>query len=384
MSTLSMISEDEPQDLPKIPPAEVGSLMTAWWLVIGFSLIAYLAVLPMAPSPLAQNDSITKNGWLLYGGLAVLLLAVGTFIGVGMRRGNPSALRFCKIGLIFAIILEVGAVAAVLVLASTKPAPATATPVATSSSSSALPLGPKPELGIILLGFVVLLPICFAILSFSLSSSMRVREWFYPPEEEHPAEGAAWGAAAGAGLAGAGVGAALHEGAGLEHAPPGLEAAPPEHFEPHMGHDAMEATVPPELGPQPIAGAGRPTMIASEEEVAGAVHAEPEAEHDAMLDAGPAASGSHPHALPEETPVDAPDAEAELGEDVVYAEETGDVAAEPVEYVVEEAPGDEVVEEVVEEELPSAEAHDGDGTDVKPVDTWHLKEEEDKDHKKKK
>jgi hypothetical protein len=411
---MSMIAEEEPQDLPRVPPAEVSSLMAAWWLVIVFSLLVYLAILPMAPSPLADKDSLTQTGWLTFGGLALVLLVVGGFVGAGMRRGKPGSLKLCKLALLLAIVIEVGAVAGVLVLASGKPAPAAATPAppAAASSSMPIPIGPSPVLGIILLVVVVLLPICFSILTFSLSSAMGVKDWFYPPEEEQVGE------AAGAGLEGAGTGAAVFAPgarAALEEAPVGLEAAPMEHLEaetapaprpsfeatvpPELGPQPMGevdfgATVPPELGPQPVV-SGKSTMIASEEDVSGAVHAESDEGSLMHAEVEPSSSSLLPPATPEETPVDHLEAEAEFHEEhapVRDAGSAGEPAAEAVEeiveYVVEDADTDaEVVEEVVEEveELPSAEADAGDGTDLKPVETWDfLEEDEDKGGKKKK
>jgi hypothetical protein len=273
MSTLSMVSDNE-AETPKVPPSEVGSLLMSWWLTIGFSLLALIAVLPMAPKPLVDGGTITRIGWLTYIGLGLVLLVGGLILGAGIRSAKGSALGMCKLGLLIAVVLVVGSVAAVLVLAAGDK----------SAGGATLLLGPTPLLAIILLAFVVILPVFFAILAFSFAGSQAVREWFNPPQEEpvsYAAEETAGGAWEGATAEGGAAVAEVGEEVAVEEAPAERHETPAaEHFEDVMEQElaaAEQETVAYHPAPPTEQAGGKPTMIARSDELAAEAEEMPEA-----------------------------------------------------------------------------------------------------------
>jgi hypothetical protein len=377
MSTLAYASDDQGLQQPKSMPPEVGTVAAAWWLTIGLSALLIAGILPMSPKPLVEAGSITSAGW--FGVLIVLglMLAVGIWIGSGLRNGKPGAEKLCKIGLLGLLVLDLVAITAVIALsAMSKPEG--------SQAGLEVPLGPVPLLGIVLLAFMVLMPVLFAILSFSLLAVPAVGEYFVPAQEETPvsygaeeAAGGAWeGGAAPAGLA-AGEETHAYE-PGAEYAPasdhaPGVEAPA------DAASDAFDAALAQE-------------MPGSGETVAYEPAAEQVLGEEALPSAAAESSVSEVFAQPliEEAQQDASATEAmaeALADEIVPAAE-----AEPdgTDIIVDKprpgSSGSFVVTgppRMTESQVEITDIDDApEGTGLTPVETWDFNQSQDEKDKK--
>lgn len=151
-------------------PTPVSNLLTSWWLAIAFAIAGAFLLWPDLPW-----GRMAMLGYILLVVGSLVVLALGGWVGSGLRRGDPRALGRCRLFALVGTILGLGLVIGYVVFKSMGKG--------AEGAEQAIGYGGATNIFLVgsLLASIVMPPLLFGLFAWSLSMQDEVERFYYPP-----------------------------------------------------------------------------------------------------------------------------------------------------------------------------------------------------------